>query len=68
MDKDTSEFIYNGCCSPMHPGMNAYVERLNGTIRREALKTNYWYSLRRNQKYYPGSEYDENTLCQQGFF
>jgi len=24
-------------CSPMHPGMNAYVERVNGTIRREAL-------------------------------
>ena len=24
-------------CKPMHPGMNAYVERLNGTIRREAL-------------------------------
>ena len=24
-------------CSPMLPGMNAYVERLNGSIRREAL-------------------------------
>jgi len=24
-------------CPPMHPGMNAFVERLNGFIRREAL-------------------------------
>jgi len=24
-------------CSPMHPGMNAYTERVIGTIRREAL-------------------------------
>lgn len=29
----------------------------------EPLKTDYLHSLRRNQKHYPGSEYDENILC-----